>query len=560
MLVLILGAVLMLGVCIFIHELGHLLCGMAVGVRARIFSIGYGKGVWKKRIGGTIYQITKFPIGGYVLFAGDQYGRRLKGKEGELLSVPPIKRMFPVLGGPLFNLILGFFLFYILALLGDTPAGNKIFIDPSYAEESPAYRAGLRTGDKILSVNGSKTDSFEDIAASIALSRDTEIKIEYSREGKSSVTTVIPEVFSEDRTPSIDVSAYGERSLVVNFKYSEQFRNWLRKIFDKEYNELQLKTNLPKKKERFTLASSRAIAYLNDGDEILSVEGQKVSTISELQALLGKNQDKTVKVQVNRKKYPLLVPWSKEITTVTVPVHGADILEFSNIVDKNIKDFKIRKFQIVSYDEALDVKLKNLRINGKSFKEFKEMEEYLEELEDSKIVLSLGEDKKNSLEFNANFKLKKIGLLGFRPSMNFEPERMDSRAGFLEAFLFASQRIYSDIKNSLKGIGLMLSGMISASENLAGPVRIVEFAGLSLQDGLFTYLDFVARISIALMITNLLPLPVADGGHLVLYLYEAVTGKPLPPYVIEWIFKIGFLFLLSLMLFVTFNDISRLFR
>ncbi|HMY68212.1 MAG TPA: site-2 protease family protein, partial [Leptospiraceae bacterium] len=64
MLLVIICVVLMLGICIFIHELGHLLCGMLVGVEARIFSIGYGKGVWKKRIGRTVYQITAIPIGG----------------------------------------------------------------------------------------------------------------------------------------------------------------------------------------------------------------------------------------------------------------------------------------------------------------------------------------------------------------------------------------------------------------------------------------------------------------------------------------------------------------
>ncbi|HNO23003.1 MAG TPA: site-2 protease family protein, partial [Leptospiraceae bacterium] len=84
MLLVIICVVLMLGICIFIHELGHLLCGMLVGVEARIFSIGYGKGVWKKRIGRTVYQITAIPIGGYVMFCGDQYFRKLHKKTGEL--------------------------------------------------------------------------------------------------------------------------------------------------------------------------------------------------------------------------------------------------------------------------------------------------------------------------------------------------------------------------------------------------------------------------------------------------------------------------------------------
>ncbi|EMO23629.1 metalloprotease MmpA domain protein [Leptospira santarosai str. HAI134] len=61
------------------------------------------------------------------------------------------------------------------------------------------------------------------------------------------------------------------------------------------------------------------------------------------------------------------------------------------------------------------------------------------------------------------------------------------------------------------------------------------------------------------MIMNLLPIPMADGGHIVLYAYEAITGRPLPGKVIESIFRIGFLFLLGLGLYVTFNDVMRIF-
>ena len=104
---------------------------------------------------------------------------------------------------------------------------------------------------------------------------------------------------------------------------------------------------------------------------------------------------------------------------------------------------------------------------------------------------------------------------------------------------------------------MIFSGLISAKENLSGPIGIVQYAGISLEYGWETYLDFVAKISIALMIMNLLPIPVADGGHLVLYLFEAVTGRPLPRKAIDIIFKIGFAFLLLLVIFVSFNDVAR---
>jgi regulator of sigma E protease len=72
-------------------------------------------------------------------------------------------------------------------------------------------------------------------------------------------------------------------------------------------------------------------------------------------------------------------------------------------------------------------------------------------------------------------------------------------------------------------------------------------------------LDFVAKISIALMIMNLLPIPVADGGHIVMYAYEAIAGRPLPRKVMEAIFRVGFFFLIGLGIYVSFHDVLRFF-
>ncbi|MCB1156814.1 MAG: site-2 protease family protein, partial [Leptospiraceae bacterium] len=239
MLLIILGSVLMLGVCIFIHELGHLLCGMLVGVKARIFSIGYGKGIWKKRVGGTIYQITGIPIGGYVMFKGDNYSRRLKGQKGELLSTPPLKRMVPVIGGPLFNLIMGFLIFFVLALTGDNSAGNKIFIDPSDHDYSRAYKAGLRSGDVILSVNGNETKDFEEIFTHIGLSAGEPLLIKYRRGMEVKELKVNPDVYSAGGRPTIGIQPAGKRNVVVTFKYSEQFQYWLKNTFKPREEQLK---------------------------------------------------------------------------------------------------------------------------------------------------------------------------------------------------------------------------------------------------------------------------------------------------------------------------------
>jgi regulator of sigma E protease len=105
--------------------------------------------------------------------------------------------------------------------------------------------------------------------------------------------------------------------------------------------------------------------------------------------------------------------------------------------------------------------------------------------------------------------------------------------------------------------GGLLTGQASLS-NLSGPVAIAEYAGQSLVIGFSTFLGFMALVSLSLAIMNLLPIPLLDGGHLVLYVVEAIRGKPAEEVVEAMATKIGLAFLVSLMALAFYNDISRL--
>ena len=104
----------------------------------------------------------------------------------------------------------------------------------------------------------------------------------------------------------------------------------------------------------------------------------------------------------------------------------------------------------------------------------------------------------------------------------------------------------------------MIVGTVS-TKNLGGPISIAQDAGSSAEQGAITFIGFLAMISISLGILNLLPIPVLDGGHLMLYLIEALKGSPLSESMQLSAQKIGVTLLLSLMLLAFFNDLTRLF-
>jgi regulator of sigma E protease len=113
------------------------------------------------------------------------------------------------------------------------------------------------------------------------------------------------------------------------------------------------------------------------------------------------------------------------------------------------------------------------------------------------------------------------------------------------------------VTSSLTAIGQMISGD-RGTEDLGGPVRIAQFSGQAAQSGLVNAIMFVALLSVALGMFNLFPVPMLDGGHLLFYGIEAVRGRPLSEQVQEYGFRIGLVLVLTLMVFVTWNDIVRL--
>ena len=358
--------VVVLGILVFVHELGHFAVARMCGVKVDVFSIGFGKELWGRRDRqGTYWKIAAVPLGGYCQFLGDDDASSAgDGKASELSEEEkkftfqyqsPAKKLVIALAGPMSNYLLAILIFagifFFLGKINFPPVVGEVF------ENSAAAKAGIVANDRILTINGNKIDSFDDIRKEVDLTVGNEVVVE----------------------------------------------------------------------------------LLRDGREI-------------------------------RLQFPL--------TEMEVP--------------------------------------------------------------------------------EANGEMTKRPMLGVK-SVNvieLDHEKLSLPQSLKEAFLEA----WNVTEATLRGVGQMVTGKRSGEE-IGGIIRIAEMSGdISKQNGILDLVVFMALLSINLGLINLFPIPVLDGGHIVIYLAEIAVGKEINTQIKDALFKVGFSLIIALMIFATWNDFVRLFH
>jgi len=200
--------IIVLGVLIFFHELGHFLVARMLGVGVERFSLGFGPKLVGKKIGITEYQISAIPLGGYVKMVGESPDSELDPSDIPISFTHKhvFKRILIVAAGPLFNILLAMIIFFSIFQIS-----GLLILKPGIGdvnEGSPAYMAGLKKDDLVVSIDGVDISSWEDMANAIMASKGKTLAISVLRGDTILTKNVTPEVKKFKNIFNEDVDRY----------------------------------------------------------------------------------------------------------------------------------------------------------------------------------------------------------------------------------------------------------------------------------------------------------------------------------------------------------------
>jgi regulator of sigma E protease len=181
-----------------------------------------------------------------------------------------------------------------------------------------------------------------------------------------------------------------------------------------------------------------------------------------------------------------------------------------------------------------------LKFNGRSIETFNQMANETIMIPGERVIIEIE-------RFGNEYRIGRIGVGASKVEVR--------EVGILEAPWAAVVQTGNILRQQMIGLGQIISGRRPLSE-LGGPLKIAKVSGEAMSLGILTFISLAALISINLGFINLLPIPMLDGGHLLLYGIEAIRRRPATPQVQEWAFRAGFAMLAAFMLMVTFNDLA----
>ncbi len=431
-----------LGPLIIFHELGHYAVARLCGVKVLRFSVGMGKVVWSRRFGPdqTEWAVSALPLGGYVKMLDAREAGAGAIAEADLAREftrqSVWRRIAIVAAGPLANFLLAILLLAALAMAGTTEPSTRLRVT---AEQSAAWQAGLRGGEKVAAVNGKPVASWSELRWEVlqAIVDKRDVRLDVTQPQGGQFGAIVPAA----KLAGLDVE--GD---VLGALGLEMART--RPVI-----------------EQVIPGGPGEQAGLKVGDLVATIDGKPIADGMALIAAVRASQGRPLALAGRRGG-------------------GAFAATVTPVFDPKTKVWAIR------------------------------------------IATSM-------------------------------IERVTITAGPLEALAKGARKTWDTSVLSVKMIGKMISGEVSI-KNVTGPITIADYAGQTARMGLEVYLGFIAFVSISLGVMNLLPIPVLDGGHLLYYSLEVLTGRPLPERIGAYAQRAGVGLLVLLMALAVFNDLARL--
>ena len=537
----IIGFLIVLIPLVVVHEFGHFFFAKLFNVRADAFSIGMGPILYKKKFGETEFRISAIPVGGYVKLLGEDPSAVLSEEDQKraLHHQVPWKRFFIFFGGPLFNFLWAIVVFMAMMAIGEPQISTVV---GRVLPETPAAVAGFIPGDKIVNVAGEPVTKFDEMLMKLTDKPDQDVNFGVERAGKT--IEVKAHTDSEE-----GFTIYGEKKLVGNL-------------------DGVIPTARMTKVGISSPDSPAAKAGFSTGDEITTINGHPVHTFEELESFYKSLQ--TDHTRVTKEAFHFEVKTGDQTREITLPANysgdlGKDFGLFSSelFVEQAVKDTPAEKAGLQKGDQLIAV-------SGKPIRSFFELRQNIQKAGETsgKLTVTVVRNGKTityeivpqvSTERDPLLKKMKQYTIGVAPVLSMlDPVMVIEQTWNPFALLYKGTARMLDLSaRNLVSIWKMVQGQVSV-KSLGGPILIGKLAGDSLSRGLMDFLKMMGVLSIGLGVLNILPVPVLDGGHIVLLGIEALRGRALSLKQVEVAQQVGAILLLLLMVVVMKNDISRL--
>ena len=516
---------LLFGAAIFVHEFGHFWVALKRGLKVEEFAIGFGPIIWSKTHEGILYSIRAIPAGGFVKLPQMLTSEAIEGKpegpadedsensEGEpqepveeLPPVSPLSKILVAFAGPLMNVIFAILIAVFIWLVGIPKPINEPVVG-YVGEQSEEYTIGARPGDRIMNVNDEPIETWQDVVYAV--------------------------LDSEGETVAVQVQR-GEEQRQFDLP-AGTWSGGIRRIRLDNQDLLEVMS--------FETPSLLGDVGFKPGDVVLSVNGQKAYSQYQLLDLLMADAGQMKTVRVTRGDQEVELPFeTPDVAGVAVEqVVAEDEDGLSTPASKaDVQAGDVIKsaagVRVTSTRQLVDI------IQAQDNKEFQ-----LDLLRGDKGIQVSITPKDNRL----GVALKQdIGLV-FKP----EPIRYSKELAHPSPAAQIGD-VLDKIAITFKALGRGKESGVGAKD-LSGPVGIFGMLAIQVNHDLRLALSFLVLLNINLAILNLLPVPVLDGGHILLSIIEWIRKEPVSVKIQEWATTAFAALLLCFFVYVTFADVKR---